>query len=47
LPQDDPIQRKPDISLARDQLDWFPEVMLEEGLVLTIEYFRQALQKKH
>jgi len=45
LPQDDPIQRKPDISLARERLGWFPEVMLEEGLVLTIEYFRQAVQK--
>jgi len=45
LPQDDPIQRKPDISLAQERLGWFPEVMLEEGLVLTIEYFRQAVQK--
>jgi UDP-glucuronate decarboxylase len=45
LPQDDPIQRKPDISLAQERLGWFPEVMLEEGLVLTIEYFRQAVQQ--
>jgi len=45
LPQDDPIQRKPDISLAQEVLGWFPEVMLEEGLVQTIEYFRQAVQK--
>ena len=45
LPQDDPIQRKPDISLAQERLGWFPEVMLEEGLVLTIEYFRQTVQK--
>jgi len=44
LPQDDPIQRKPDISLARDSLGWVPEVMLEEGLVQTIEYFHQALK---
>jgi len=45
LPQDDPIQRKPDISLAQERLGWFPEVMLEEGLVLTIEYFRQAVRQ--
>jgi UDP-glucuronate decarboxylase len=45
LPQDDPIQRKPDISLAQERLGWFPEVMLEEGLVLAIEYFRKAVQK--
>jgi UDP-glucuronate decarboxylase len=44
LPQDDPIQRKPDISLAQERLGWFPEVMLEEGLVLTIEYFRRVVQ---
>jgi nucleoside-diphosphate-sugar epimerase len=31
--------------LAQERLGWFPEVMLEEGLVLTIEYFRQAVQK--
>ncbi len=47
LPQDDPIQRKPDISLAQERLGWFPEVTLEEGLVLTIEYFRHALQKNN
>jgi len=44
LPQDDPIQRKPDISLAQERLGWFPEVMLEEGLVQTIEYFRRILR---
>jgi UDP-glucuronate decarboxylase len=47
LPQDDPIQRKPDISLAQERLGWFPEVTLEEGLVLTIDYFRQALQENN
>jgi UDP-glucuronate decarboxylase len=47
LPQDDPIQRKPDISLAQEVLGWFPEVMLEEGLVQTIEYFRQVVQKNN
>jgi UDP-glucuronate decarboxylase len=44
LPQDDPIQRKPDISLARERLGWLPEVMLEEGLVQTIDYFRRILR---
>ena len=43
LPSDDPKQRKPDISLARSKLDWEPKVSLEEGLVPTIEYFRQDL----
>jgi UDP-glucuronate decarboxylase len=47
LPQDDPIQRKPDISLAQEVLGWFPEVMLEEGLVQTIEYFRRVVQKNN
>ena len=40
LPQDDPMQRKPDISLAKEKLGWEPTVPLEEGLVRTIEYFR-------
>ena len=40
LPQDDPMQRKPDISLAKENLGWEPTVPLEEGLVRTIEYFR-------
>ena len=39
LPQDDPMQRKPDISLAMKLLDWRPTVPLEEGLDRTIEYF--------
>ena len=37
LPQDDPAQRRPDISLARGLLDWSPTVDLEEGLRLTLE----------
>ena len=41
LPQDDPLQRQPDIALAREHLEWEPEVGLEEGLVRTIEYFRE------
>jgi UDP-glucuronate decarboxylase len=40
LPEDDPQQRKPDISLARKELNWEPEVSLEEGLKRTIDYFR-------
>jgi UDP-glucuronate decarboxylase len=40
LPQDDPLQRKPDISLAREKLGWEPKISLKEGLVRTIEYFK-------
>jgi nucleoside-diphosphate-sugar epimerase len=40
LPMDDPKQRRPDISKARQLLNWEPKVPLEEGLKLTIEYFR-------
>ena len=40
LPQDDPMQRKPDISLAKELIDWTPKVPLEEGLEETIAYFR-------
>ena len=43
LPQDDPRQRQPDISLARSSLAWAPTVQLEEGLKHTIAYFRSAL----
>ncbi len=41
LPEDDPLQRQPDISLARRELDWEPEISLEDGLQKTIEYFMQ------
>lgn len=44
LPEDDPKQRKPDITLAKKELDWEPKVKLEEGLKMTIEYFRNQLQ---
>ena len=40
LPQDDPMQRKPIIDLAKQELGWEPRVQLEEGLLKTIEYFR-------
>ncbi len=41
LPSDDPKQRQPDISLARQKLSWEPKVSLEDGLKRTIEYFRE------
>jgi len=43
LPKDDPTKRKPDISKARDILQWKPTVQLEEGLVNTIDYFKELL----
>ena len=43
LPEDDPRQRLPDISLAREKLGWQPKVSLDEGLIPTIEYFRKLL----
>ncbi|HBL77270.1 MAG: NAD-dependent dehydratase [Bacteroidetes bacterium GWF2_42_66] len=44
LPEDDPAQRQPDISLAREKLDgWEPKIQLREGLVKTIEYFDNYL----
>jgi dTDP-glucose 4,6-dehydratase len=46
LPQDDPKQRKPDITKARKLLKWEPKVHLSEGLVQTIEYFRRKLAVK-
>jgi UDP-glucuronate decarboxylase len=44
LPQDDPIQRRPDISRAEKLFDWKPQVELEEGLVKTIDYFQRLLK---
>jgi UDP-glucuronate decarboxylase len=44
LPQDDPRQRKPDITLAKRVLDWQPTVKLEEGLIRTIDYFRKVVE---
>jgi UDP-glucuronate decarboxylase len=43
LPQDDPKQRQPDITLAREKLGWEPTVSLEDGLKETIAYFKKAL----
>jgi UDP-glucuronate decarboxylase len=47
LPQDDPTQRQPDIGRARNWLGWEPTVQLEEGLRLTVEYFRQRLKRRN
>ena len=43
LPPDDPSQRQPDISLAKAELGWSPEIKLEEGLNRTIKYFRSVI----
>jgi UDP-glucuronate decarboxylase len=43
LPQDDPVQRRPDIALAREKLDWEPRMPLTEGLKRTIDYFQKVL----
>ena len=45
LPQDDPRQRQPDISLAKEKLDWAPRIDLETGLGKTIEYFDTQLKR--
>lgn len=46
LPEDDPRQRKPNISLAKEKLDWEPEINLEKGLMQTIDYFANAVNAK-
>lgn len=46
LPSDDPAQRRPDITLARDKMGWSPQTKLEDGLVKTIDYFRDALKRR-
>lgn len=43
LPKDDPVQRKPDISLAKEKLNWEPTVSIEDGLLKTIEYFQKII----
>ncbi len=45
LPQDDPKQRKPDISKAKKYLNWQPKIGLEEGLAKTIQYFKRKLNE--
>ena len=44
LPQDDPKQRRPDISKARALLGWEPKISLEQGLKLSMDYFWQAVE---
>lgn len=46
LPSDDPMMRKPDISLAKKELDWAPKIRLDEGLVKTIDFFKTIIQHK-
>ena len=43
LPQDDPKQRRPDISKARNLLGWEPKIALDTGLKMSLEYFREAV----
>ncbi len=45
LPSDDPKKRKPDISIAKDLLNWEPKVNLDEGLIQTVNYFKKVLNK--
>ena len=45
LPEDDPIQRKPDISRAKEILNWGPKIDLDVGLDLTIKYFKSIIKK--
>lgn len=45
LPTDDPTQRQPDITLAKEKLGWEPKIELEEGLKNTIDYFENLLKK--
>jgi dTDP-glucose 4,6-dehydratase len=50
LPQDDPLQRQPDISKAKEVLGWEPKVVRQEGMKTTFEYFkslsREELEKR-
>jgi len=43
LPQDDPKQRRPDIAVAKAMLNWGPKINLEQGLIKTIDYFKQVI----
>jgi UDP-glucuronate decarboxylase len=47
LPQDDPVQRQPDIGLAKSELNWIPKVELDRGLKSTIGYFRKRIGAHH
>ncbi len=43
LPEDDPMQRNPDITKANQKLNWYPEVLLEDGLIKTIEWVKKSI----
>jgi len=43
LPQDDPVRRRPDISLAKEKLHWEPTIPLRDGLTRTVAFFRELL----
>jgi UDP-glucuronate decarboxylase len=43
LPEDDPLQRRPNIDLAKERLEWQPKTELDEGLSRTIAYFRNQM----
>ena len=43
LPNDDPMQRQPDITMVKDRLGWEPKIDIEEGLLRTIEYFKEIM----
>ena len=45
LPEDDPVQRQPDITLAKERLKWEPKIRLDEGLKKTIDYFSRLLKE--
>ena len=47
LPQDDPTQRKPDITVAKEKLNWEPKIMLDKGLDKTIEYYSRILSESY
>jgi UDP-glucuronate decarboxylase len=47
LPEDDPKQRQPDITLAWKKLNWAPVITLDEGLKKTIAYFRKEISEKN
>ncbi|MDQ1387250.1 MAG: dTDP-glucose 4,6-dehydratase, partial [Acidobacteriaceae bacterium] len=46
LPQDDPKQRRPDITKARQLLGWEPKIQLEAGLKMSLDYFRKAVAEE-
>jgi len=44
LPQDDPVKRQPDISLAKEKLSWEPKIIMDDGMMKTINYFKKLLK---